>query len=354
MAEIAAEQYIGSLYGTGQDAGAALTAMCDAVPDFSTIRFNRLGGVLSLTTPWLVRGKTGLNILGPVLVEELPQLTLQDSGIDYSPQYSGAAMVILDSCGHCEFSGFQLKAFNRPVWNTYGIQINSVSGGRISTNNTIAYNRLINAGNPTWWGISIAKWGFQNNEAMQLLHNWIDGNGMGTGILVGDNSNNHMHYMFRNTTYKCAKAVDGAWSGFHSSHHVSEGDEIVFSIGHMSYPCLIEYTDAENSRQIVVAGHEGGESALIMRAGRHASCGGPGLPMVDIGPYLSMGEFTGNDWQNYSGNGSFIYQVPIMGPGKVSIRDSFQNWLSQGGSPSDIIRRSGQVQGGAQMIVDMG
>lgn len=337
-------------YGaTGTDASVVLNAMVSAVPDYSTIRFTQSGGTLYLQNPWEIQGRTGLTIVGTASIEELPQVTLFDQSIP-----GGDGVVQFDSCGHCTIDGFWMEA------GTIGVRIFNDGPPRISTNNTVKHNRINNHYSLSGFvGISIAQSGEQNNEGMQLIGNFITGNGtigvgLGTGIYVGGGSNNHMHYLFRNAINGCATGVTGAWSGFRSVDDIFEQGGICYQLSHMSYPVEIDHVDVEGCSQLLVTTGTGGESQITLRNGRLAGSGASGVALIQLGaggPVI----IEGMDYQNFgatSGPGGVsnlnanIYSIAWSGgaqPGDCVVlrNNNYSNALNEGLPAANLLVRTG-------------
>lgn len=176
------------------DASTALNTMIAAVPDYSTIQFTR-GGSLFLQNPWEIKSRTGLKILGPCSIEELPQVQLVSAN-----QADGTGVVQLESSGHCTLNGFWIKG------KYSGVKIFNNGPVRISTNNEVRHNRITDLLNGTFRGIEIAPNQENNNEGMILEGNYIESNqaANSVGIYVGSTSENHFHYLFRNSIFNLA------------------------------------------------------------------------------------------------------------------------------------------------------
>ncbi len=346
-----AEWWINNYYNTGVDYSPFLGSMQFYCPDYSEIIF-RSKGTLVLGFTWLFTNRTGLKIRAERHNEELPAVTLQCGNTIIQDGHGIKPAITMIGCGHCEISGFQINCVE-PSVNCCGI-VTYTGGFWISTNNTFMHNRIENQGaNANWVGIYIGADGGSNHEAMQIIGNYLNGGGTasagkGTGISLGQNSNNHMHYLFRNTTTGCRYGVDGQWFGAHISHHVSESDQTVFMVRHLPYPVLIEYPDVESSQTILDTTATGGESSITVRCGRYASCGASGVGWFEFGGATPTVLLQGNDYQNYNSNNSYLYHLPWLGSGNPGqciklLGNNYSNLLGQGFPNANFIVRTGST-----------
>lgn len=331
-------------YNSAKDAAPILNAIVNAVPDRATIRFMRgNGAILTVSSPWTIRGRVGLQIIAGPPIEEMPALVIQDQ----PPFAGGSSTISLMSCGHCLVQGFWFM--NRVVGNA--INIGGEGPPRISTNNRIAFNRLTNAaGNANWTGIQIARAAEQNNEFMEIVGNYIEGNGSasagkGTGIYAGGNSNNHGHLLERNTCTGLAFGIDAEWTGYRAYRNNFNSNQVDIRIGHLCYPTEIIDSDSESSRQFYVAGVVGGESSVIIQGSRLASLGADGVAWIELHEYIGPTTIIGNDYQNYNRNNSRIYSFPWNAGGAGTavnlIGNNYGNMLRQGLPHANFLVRTG-------------
>lgn len=331
-------------YNAGRDAAPILNAMINAVPDLATIRFMRgAGAVLTFASTWTIRGRVGLQIIAGPPVEELPGLIIQDQ----PPLGKDSSTVSLMNCGHCLLQGFWIM--NRAAGNA--INIGGKGPPRISTNNRIAYNRLTNAaGNPNWTGIQIARAAETNNEFMEIIGNFIEGNGSpsagkGTGIYAGGDSNNHGHLLEHNTCTGLAFGIDAEWTGYRAYRMNFTANQVDIRVGRLSYPTEIMYSDSESSRQFYVAGAAGGESSVVIRGSRLAGLGADGVAWIELHEYAGPTTIIGNDYQNYNRNNSRIYSFPwnaaVAGAAINLIGNNYGNMLRQGMPHANFLVRTG-------------
>jgi hypothetical protein len=345
--EFAAEWW-GLPYNRMTDAVPGLMAMIDALPDYVTVRFIGSGtpasSSLVFASPWIIKGRAGLQIIAGLPIEETPQLVIQDKAL-----FSGGTSTIsLMNCGHCLLQGFWIKNGTA----SSAINIGGEGPPRISTNNRIAYNRMTNsAANPNWTGVQIARQGEQNNEFMELVGNYIEGNGnpsagKGTGIYAGANSNNHGHLLERNTLTGLAFGIDANWTGYRAYRNNFNSNQVDIRVGHLSYPTEIIDSDSESSRQFYVAGAEGGESSVIIQGSRLAGLGASGIAWIELKEYIGPTTIIGNDYQNYSRNNSRLYSFPWNGAGNPGIAvnligNNYGNMIRQGMPLTNFLVRSG-------------
>ena len=331
-------------YNTGKDAAPILNAMINAVPDRATIRFMRgAGAVLTLASTWLINARVGLQIIAGPPIEEMPGLVIQDQ----PPLGGGGSTISLMSCGHCLIQGFWIM--NQAAGNA--INIGGEGPPRISTNNRIAYNRLTNvAANANWTGIQIARRVEQNNEFMEIVGNYIEGNGSasagkGTGIYAGGNSNNHGHLLERNTCTGLAFGIDAEWTGYRAYRNNFNSNQVDIRVGRLCYPTEIIDSDSESSRQFYVAGIVGGESSVIIQGSRLASLGAGGVAWIELHEYIGPTTIIGNDYQNYDRNNSRIYSFPwnagVAGAAVNLIGNNYGNMLRQGLPHANFLVRTG-------------
>ncbi len=331
-------------YNTGRDAAPILNAMINAVPDYATIRFMRgVGAILTLASTWTLRARVALQIIAGPPTEEQASLRIDDQ-----PPLDGKSSTIsLINCGHCLLQGFWIV--NHVAGNA--INIGGQSPPRISTNNRIAYNRLTNAAaNPDWTGIQIARAAEPNNEFMEIIGNYIEGNGSpsagkGTGIYTGGNSNNHGHLLERNTCTGLAFGIDAEWTGYRAVRMNFTANQVDIRVGRLCYPTEILYSDSELSRQFYVAGISGGESPVIIRGSRLAGLGANGVAWIELREYAGVTTFIGNDYQNYDRNNSRIYSFPwnaaVAGAAINLIGNNYGNMLRQGMPHANFLVRTG-------------
>lgn len=341
-------EWWGLPYNRQTDAAPALTAMIDALPDFATVRFMTSGPpgptFLTLASPWTIKGRVGLQIIAGPPIEETPQLAFQDR----APFSGGTSTISLMNCGHCLFQGFWIK--NSTASNA--INIGGEGSPRISTNNRIAYNRMTNsAANANWTGVQIARQGEQNNEFMEIVGNYIEGNGAaaagkGTGIYAGADPNNHGHLLERNTLTGLAFGIDAKWTGYRAYRNNFNSNQVDIRVGHLCYPTEIIDSDSELSRQFYVAGAEGGESSVIIQGSRLAGLGANGVAWIELHEYIGPTTIIGNDYQNYNRNNSRIYSFPWNGVGNAGtsvnlIGNNYSNMIRQGLPPANFLVRTG-------------
>jgi hypothetical protein len=341
-------EWWGLPYNRMTDAVPSLTAMIDALPDYVTLRFLSSGapGAMSLTlaSPWTIKARIGLQIIAGPPIEETPQLVIQDR----APFSGGMSTISFMNCGHCLLQGFWIK--NSTASNA--INIGGEGPPRISTNNRIAYNRMTNsAANPNWTGVQIARQGEPNNEFMEIIGNYIEGNGnpsagKGTGIYAGGNSNNHGHLLERNTLTGLAFGIDAAWTGYRAYRSNFNSNQVDIRIGHLCYPTEIIDSDSELSRQFYVAGAEGGESSVIIQGSRLAGLGAAGVAWIELREYIGPTTIIGNDYQNYGHNNSRLYSFPWNGAGNPGIAvnligNNYGNMVRQGMPLANFLVRTG-------------
>jgi len=341
-------EWWGLPYNRMTDAVPSLTAMIDSLPDFVTVRFMSAGapGAASLmfASPWTIKARVGLQIIAGPPIEETPQLVIQDK----APFSGGTSTISLMNCGHCLLQGFWIR-------NSAANSAINIGGGgppRISTNNRIAFNRMTNsAANPNWTGVQIARQGEQNNEFMEIVGNYIEGNGSpsagkGTGIYTGADSNNHGHLLERNTLTGLAFGIDAKWTGYRAYRNNFNSNQVDIRVGHLSYPTEIIDSDSELSRQFYVAGAEGGESPVIIQGSRLAGLGADGVAWIELREYIGPTTIIGNDYQNYSRNNSRLYSFPWNGAGNPGVAvnligNNYGNMVRQGMPLANFLVRTG-------------
>lgn len=326
------------------DASILLNAMVNAVPDYCTITFSFNAGTLYLQNPWQITGRTGLTIQTSLNIEELPQVTLQANG-----QAGGTGIVQMQSCGHCTLQGFQINCY------FVGVKIYGDGPPRISTNNSIIHNRINNLTGFSFIGIQIAPSEESNNEFMQIIGNYIAGNGsasagLGTGIYTGSSSENHGHLLQRNTITGCQYAITADWAGFKIEQGNFTSNQIDILISHIAYPIEIDHCDSETSQQFFVsgglAGNVGGESSVAINSCRLAGLGATGVAWIEIGTGSSVTTIQGVDFQNYPNNNSYLISIPWdagVFPGQCVnlIGDYEGNAIDQGIPGGNVLVRSG-------------
>jgi hypothetical protein len=207
------------------------------------------------------------------------------------------------------------------------------------------------AANPNWTGIQIARQSEQNNEFMELVGNYIEGNGnasagKGTGIYTGGNSNNHGHLLERNTLTGLAFGIDAAWTGYRAYRNNFNSNQVDIRVGHLCYPTEIIDSDSELSRQFYVAGAEGGESSVVIQGSRLAGLGANGVAWIELKEYIGPTTIIGNDYQNYNRNNSRLYSFPWNGAGNPGIAvnligNNYGNMIRQGMPPANFLVRTG-------------
>jgi hypothetical protein len=207
------------------------------------------------------------------------------------------------------------------------------------------------AANANWTGVQIARQGEQNNEFMEIVGNYIEGNGSasagkGIGIYAGANSNNHGHLLERNTLTGLAFGIDAAWTGYRAYRNNFNSNQLDIRVGHLCYPTEIIDSDSETSRQFYVAGAEGGESSVIIQGSRLAGLGASGVAWIELREYIGPTTIIGNDYQNYSRNNSRLYSFPWNGAGNAGIAvnligNNYSNMINQGMPPANFLVRTG-------------
>jgi hypothetical protein len=353
-------EWWGLPYGSDTDAVPALNAMINAIPNYATVRFMGVGspGAASLIvgSPWTIKARVGLQIIAGLPIEETPQLIIQDR----APFTGGNSTISLINCGHCLIQGFWIK--NNAITNA--INIGGEGPPRISTNNRIAYNRLTNsAANGAWTGIQIARAGEQNNEFMEIVGNYVEGNGnasagKGIGIYAGANSNNHGHLLERNTLTGLAFGIDAGWTGYRAYRNNFNSNQVDIRVGHLCYPTEIIDSDSESSRQFYVAGAAGGESSVIIQGSRLAGLGASDVAWIELHEYIGPTTIIGNDFQNYNHNNSRLYSFPWSGAGKPGIAvnligNNYSNMINQGLPAANFIVRTGIMTQGARLPINI-
>jgi hypothetical protein len=140
-------------------------------------------------------------------------------------------------------------------------------------------------------------------------------------------------------------------------HHISESDQTVFNIQHLSYPALIEFPDVESSQTILDTTMTGGESAIVLRNGRFASCGANGVGWFEFGQYTPTTLIEGCDYQNYNANNSILYHLPWISGGNpgqaIKLQSNFYgNLIGQSFPFANFIVRTGSTTGGAILPIE--
>ena len=211
--------------------------------------------------------------------------------------------------------------------------------------------------------IQIARAGEQNNEFMEIIGNYIEGNGSasagkGTGIYAGGNSNNHGHLLERNTMIGLAFGIDARWTGYRAYRSNFNSNQVDIRIGHLCYPTEIVDSDSESSRQFYVAGWRGAKAPSSSRARRLASLGASGVAWIELHEYIGPTTILGNDYQNYNRNNSRLYSFPWNGAGNPGIAvnligNNYSNMINQGMPSANFLVRTGIVTQGARLPINI-
>lgn len=329
-----------------------LNRLIDSVRNYVTIRFS-IRSTLYFQTTWRILNRVGLVIKAEPAVEE-DESTVFAHGASFVGGASrlgespGFEIINLMGCGHCTIEGFKFRS------RAYGVSC-TPGGSRISTNNTIRYNRFENA--DAWAGyVAVSIMGAPNNEFHVVRGNFIVGtNQRGVGIFPGQDGNAHGHIFEDNAFMDLAKGIGvtnvvgqgiQGWTGYVARHNHFTGNLLDIEIGHMSYPTVIDNNGSEGSRQFLLAGNSGGESALTISSNRLAGLGANGVAWIELQGFIGPTTIMANDFQNYNGNNSHLYSVAWDGGGNPGtsltlIGNYYGNLLNQGMPAANLMVRTG-------------
>jgi len=337
---------------SGVDAVPYLNRIINSVRDYTKILFAVRTSIYFQTT-WRILNRVGLVIETAPNVEENEPVTFAHGpsfvgGKSALGASTGYELINLMGCGHCTIRGFNIRV------NGYGVSF-TPGGSRISTNNTLEHCRIENIS--AWAGhVGVAVQGAPNNEFHVIRGNFFVGvSQRGTGIFPGQDGNAHGHLIEDNAFMDLAKgigtsnvvgpAIEG-WTGYVARHNHFTGNLLDIEIRHMSYPTVIDNNGSEGSRQFLLAGDAGGESALTISNNRLASLGANGVAWIELREYIGATTIMANDYQNYTANNSRIYSFPWDGGGNPGIAlnligNNYGNLVRQGMPVGNLMVRTG-------------
>jgi hypothetical protein len=293
----------------------ALARAVTAVPNGSTLLLTngnnyRLGSTLTISDRddlhIISRGSNPLNANGN------------------SPRFiwggaSGGTMISMDRCRFVEIAGIYFNGNGANI----AIDIDGFSPGRISTNNYIRRNAVVNsANNSSFIGIRISETVLNNNEFMQITDNYIQPSnqspGVGTGIKVGPSANAKSHVIGGNSINNAGNAI---WmrngSALIEDNNFNEDARGIW-IEQSVEPVVIQGNNAENQRQFALLGSTNSPTYVV---GNRANCGTQLTATGCIAFNVNSGyvEIRANSFDQRPPAGGWFYDLSAMTPSNATL-----------------------------------
>lgn len=177
---------------------------------------------------------------------------------------AGGTVLDMNVCEYCRVEGWTIDCGGTGGADR-GINIDGENASTISTDNTIAHNRIFGSTRTGFRGITIAETATNNNEFMKIIHNNITCyQGTGIGLYLGQSSNAHGHHLIDNNFYSLRYGIKGDAAGFIMDGINNFGsNEIDINIGQTCWPLVIKNCDTENSDQFIRIAYNADDPIVI-------------------------------------------------------------------------------------------